>query len=149
MADLSYRIEIKGLPELQKKLGQSNFTKALKGGMTMAVVNLEGDIKANTPVKSGRLRAAWTHRVSADGSEGQIGNNLVYAPYVEFGTGVYIGKGRIYPVNKKALAWNGTVRRSIAGMKGRFFVQRTWQEEGGPKLIRFFKQSFDEALAGG
>ncbi len=144
---MEYQVKIEGLSDLKRKLGDTNFRVALKRGMTNAVIFMEGMVKKYTPVgKSGQLRASFTHKVNASGSEGEIGTNKEYAPYVEFGTGVYIGKGRIYPRTKKVLAWDGMVRRSIAGMKGRFFVQRAWDEQGGERLVRFFKESFDEAF---
>lgn len=144
---ISFDIKVEGIDELKRKLGQTNFTTALKQGMTNAVVYFEGEIKKRTPVKSGQLKASFTHLVSGDGTEGIVGSNKSYGIYVEEGTGVYVGKGRIYPRTKKALAWDDMVRRSIAGMKGRFFVKKSWEEEGGVKLLHFFKDQFDEALA--
>lgn len=144
---MNVSIEVEGLAELKRKLGATKFTIALKKGMTNAVIYFEGEVKKRTPVGiSGQLRASFTHRVSHDGTEGVIGTNKLYARFVEFGTGVFIGKGRIFPRSAKALAWNDIVRQSIAGMKGRFYVKRAWEEEGGRKLIRFFKFEFDKAL---
>ena len=145
---IQYKVTIEGLPELQRKLGESNFRVALKQGMTNAVVYFEGEIKRRTPVRTGQLRGSFTHEVSEDGREGEVGTDKEYGPYVEEGTGVYIGKGRIYPRTKKALAWDNMARRSIAGQKGQFFVKRTWEEEGGVKLLRFFNDEFDKALKG-
>ena len=143
---MQYSMSLDGLPELQKKLGKSGYVTAVKSGMQKAVVYLEGAIKKQTPVKTGQLRASFTHQVAADGMEGVIGSSKAYAPMVESGTGVYAGKGRIYPISKKALAWNGMVRKSVAGMRGRFFVKKAWEEEGGGKLLRFFTDEIDGVL---
>ena len=140
-------MSLDGLPELQKRLGDTKFTQATKKGMTQAVIFFEGEAKKDTPVKSGQLRSSFTHQISADGKEGKVGTNKIYGPFVEYGTGIYAGRGRIYPKSKRALAWNGTVRKSIAGMKGRFFVKQAWEKEGGGKLLRFFKDEFDKALS--
>ena len=154
---MQFKLKVENLPELQRKLGESNFRVALKQGMENATTEMERQIKLHAPRgKTGNLRASFTHKVSADGTKGIVGSTGEkggsYAPFVEFGTGVYVGKGRIYPKTAKALAWptqvkgSGTVRRSIKGMKGRFYVKKAWDEEGGGKLLRFFTASFDEAL---
>ncbi len=144
----TYRIQVEGLPELERKLSPTSYQVALKQGMTNAVVFLEGAIKKRAPVgKTGQLRARFTHIVSSDGKEGEVGSNTSYGPFVEFGTGVYIGRGRIYPKTKKALAWDNTVRRSIAGMKGRFFVKSAVDEEGY-KILPIFQAEFDKVLKG-
>ena len=57
---------------------------------------------------------------------------MSYAPYVEFGTGIYGPLGRrIYPTTKKALANRDTgwgPYRSIAGMKPNPFMERLVQD---------------------
>ncbi len=53
----------------------------------------EKHIKRLTPVDMGLLRQSYTHAVDVNGV--RIGTNVEYAPYVEFGTGVYAtGKSR-------------------------------------------------------
>ena len=146
---MSYIVEIKGLETLRKKLSPTQFTITKKQGMTNAVVFMEGKVKENTPFKKGELRASWLPSVSEDGMEGRVTSRkekASYGPYVEYGTGVYIGRGRIYPKKKKALAWDGMVRRSVAGQRGQFFVKRTWEAEGGVKLIRFFANEINKQL---
>lgn len=86
---MQFSMKLEGLPQLQRKLGTTRFRTAQKQGMTKAVIHLEGEIKQRTPVKSGRLRASFTHRVSGDGVEGRVGTDVLYAPYVEYGTGTY------------------------------------------------------------
>ncbi len=148
---IEYHVVIEGLPELQRKLGETNFKVATKQGMENATTELERQIKLRTPHKSGDLMRAFKHKVSTDGMEGTIYNDVLgnYGPYVEYGTGVYIGKGRIYPRTKKALAWDGMVRRSVKGQKGQFFVKRSWEEEGGAKLLHFFTKQYDKQLSEG
>jgi hypothetical protein len=139
-------MKLKGHEELKRKLGKSRYETAMRKGMTKAVVKIESEIKKRTPVKSGQLKASFTHYISPDATQGVVGTNKEYAPYVEEGTGVYIGKGRIYPRTAGALAWGDMVRTSIAGMKGRFFVKKAWREEGGVKLLKFFDAEFDKAI---
>lgn len=71
---------------------------------------------ANTPVRTGNLRTAWyqlpvvpTSGEGASGVKGGIANDTEYAPYVEYGTGVYGPKHRPYVITPKkpggVLAW--------------------------------------------
>ena len=52
--------------------------------------------KVHAPVDTGRLRSSVTKVISPDFKSAKIGTNVEYAPYVEFGTGIYAenGKGR-------------------------------------------------------
>lgn len=146
---MAFTVRIDGLPELQKKLGSTEFKAHMKKGMTKAVVFMEGQLKRGTPVgQSGRLKSAWTHKISFDGMVGEVGNAVKYGSFVEEGTGVFIGKGRIFPRSAGALAWDDMVRTSIQGMKGRFFVKRTWDSVGGKKLLRFFTKEAEKTLEG-
>lgn len=51
----------------------------------------EGYAKMLEYVDTGRLRNSITHGV--DGDTAYIGTNVFYAPYVEFGTGIYASNG--------------------------------------------------------
>lgn len=51
----------------------------------------EGYAKMLEYVDTGRLRNSITHGV--DGDTAYIGTNVEYAPYVEFGTGIYASNG--------------------------------------------------------
>lgn len=55
----------------------------------------EGYAKALAPVDQGTLRNSITHKVVDE--ECYVGTNIEYAPYVEFGTGVYYAGGRQTP----------------------------------------------------
>lgn len=58
---------------------------------------VENKAKIKAPVDTGQLRASITHEI--DGETGIVGTNVEYAPYVEFGTGVWAveGNGRDTP----------------------------------------------------
>lgn len=51
-------------------------------------IRVERAAKQGCPVDTGRLRSSITHELATDarGLVGRIGTNVVYAPYVEFGT---------------------------------------------------------------
>lgn len=60
-----------------------------------AALFIENEAKLRCPVgDTGLLRASITHDV--EGNEAVIGTNMEYAPYVEYGTGLFAeaGNGR-------------------------------------------------------
>lgn len=70
---------------------------------------IETDAKILCPVGvSGLLRAKITKEIDKEKLEGRAGENVEYAPYVEFGTGIHAegGKGRKTPwVYKTKRGW--------------------------------------------
>jgi hypothetical protein len=99
-------------------------------------------IQAKLPKKTATLVRNTTvqvERPSPDVYQARIGSHMSYAPYVEYGTGIYGPKGKpIVPVRAKALAWPAPsllsggwakrktvlseeriIRRSVKGMKPR------------------------------
>ena len=82
--------EIKNLDELMSKLEKLSKMK-LDETLNKACILVENEAKLNCPVKNNQLRASITHEI--EGTTGAIGTNVVYAPYVEYGTGIYSDKG--------------------------------------------------------
>jgi len=76
--------------ELQKKID---------GALTKAAIYVEKELKKAVPVKTGHLKRSITHEVHGDYAE--IGTNVEYAKYVEYGTPPH----DIVPKDKKALAF--------------------------------------------
>lgn len=56
-----------------------------------ACLIVENAAKKNVPVDTGALRRSITHEV--ENGTGYIGTNLEYAPYVEYGTGIFAAAG--------------------------------------------------------
>lgn len=85
------KIEIKGLNSVIKdlnKLGKS-ISIPIKGGITKATKKCQKRAKLLCPVDTGTLRNSINTviRTKAEEVEGEVGTNLEYAVYVEFGTG--------------------------------------------------------------
>lgn len=74
---------------LQKLLELSKLD--LTQGLERACLVVENDAKQKCPVNDGTLRNSITHKV--EGDQGEVGSDLEYAPYVEYGTGIYSSKG--------------------------------------------------------
>lgn len=132
-------MRIEGIEKWEKAVSPEVFRKTLKKGITDATIHLEGELIENTPTNKssgagtprGRLAAAWTHVIQGVGrvTKGIIGNNVFYGPFVNFGTGTWVGNSRIRAKSAKALRFviNGMVmfRKSVSGIKPRMFVQKT------------------------
>lgn len=74
----------------------------------------EGHAKVKAPVDTGALRNSISHKVVSEGTgvACYIGTNMEYAPYVEFGTGIfYDGGGR-------QTSWTYTDRSGATHMTG-------------------------------
>lgn len=71
----------------------------LSVSLERACLIVENSAKEKAPVASGELRRSITHKVS--GNEGEVGTSLHYAPYVEYGTGLFSSKGN----GRKDVPW--------------------------------------------
>lgn len=62
---------------------QAAMEQGVRKAAKMIGMQAERNVKALTPVDSGRLRGSITHE--SDSNTAYIGTNVKYAPYVEFG----------------------------------------------------------------
>lgn len=84
------------------------FRAAARQRFTAAIVATEGEIRARAPWRTGHLRRSITHYISVSAAAlfGVVGTTTMYAPFLEFGTGLYGPRNRrIVPVRAKALRW--------------------------------------------
>lgn len=98
--------EIIGADKLIEGLENAVSGMDLSQVLLQACLLVENDAKRKCPVgkgvESGILRNSITHEI--EGNVGYVGTNIQYAPYVEYGTGIYAknGDGRqtpwVYPV---------------------------------------------------
>lgn len=88
-----------GLDKLLDRLDKVEDSSNVINGLQRACIRVEADAKENAPVDDGTLRASITHEIDASAIVGEIGTNVEYAPYVEFGTGIFAfnGDGRKTP----------------------------------------------------
>ena len=63
----------------------------LTSALTEACMVVEKDAKKKCPVDDGTLRGSITSEV--EDNQGIVGTNVEYAPYVEFGTGLFAANG--------------------------------------------------------
>lgn len=73
----------------------NNIEKDLRRAITRGCLAIERDAKINAPVDTGNLRASITTKVK--NLEGEVGTNVNYAGYVEFGTYKQAAQPYLYP----------------------------------------------------
>lgn len=90
---------------------------------------VENKAKRLAPVDEGRLRGSITTEVRGGDASlvVRVGSNLEYAVYVHEGTGIYAGKGYIYPKRGRYLVWpnknnSGSGNRRYSGGRTSKFV---------------------------
>lgn len=83
-------MKIKNIDSLSNKLSKiSNID--LTQPLTECCLIVENEAKILCPVDKGLLRMSITHEVEKN--VGVVGTNMSYAPYVEFGTGLFSSEG--------------------------------------------------------
>ena len=88
-------IEFKGLDSVLKAIDGVANIGAIEGGMGTACALVERSAKQTAPKDTGALRNSITSRVekNSDNVKGIVYTPLEYAPYVEYGTGLFAEKG--------------------------------------------------------
>ena len=84
-------IEFVGLEEIDKKLASMLDVASVRKALGKACAVVEASAKQKAPKGNGDLRRSIKSRV--DGVEGVVYTTLEYAPYVEYGTGLFAEKG--------------------------------------------------------
>ena len=89
---------IENLDKLLTKL-ENLKTVSVEQAVNEACILVENDAKRRAPKDTGELVLSITHEIeetSENRTTGAVGTNLEYAPYVEFGTGIFssLGNGR-------------------------------------------------------
>lgn len=88
-------IEFKGLDNVLKAIDGVADTSDLESAIGKACALVERSAKQNAPKDTGALRNSITSRVEKSGGDivGVVYTPLEYAPYVEYGTGLFAEEG--------------------------------------------------------
>ena len=119
-------IEFVGAEKLIARLDNMSDEVALKKNLETAALLVERSAKQKAPKDTGALRRSITSRV--EGLEGIVYTPLEYAPYIEYGTGLFAEKGN----GRKDVPWN------YQDDKG------NWHSTSGLKPHPFMRPSLDE-----
>ena len=94
-------VQFKGLDKIIAKLDKMQDTSTIVYAMQDACDLVEGAAKDKAPKDTGALKRSITNRIEVMGNEvsGIVFTPLEYAPYIEYGTGIYAenGNGRQTP----------------------------------------------------
>ena len=96
-------IKIEGLEGLEDIIKDMVDTDKIAAAMGKACALVEKEAKSNAPKDTGALRRSITSKVEVEGKEviGTIFTPLEYAPYIEYGTGLFAESG-----GRKDVPWH-------------------------------------------
>ena len=129
-------IEIEGINKVLKRLEKLSNTENIEKAMGKACAVVEAAAKQNAPKDTGALRNSITSKVENKNGyiEGVIFTPLEYAPYVEYGTGLFAESG-----GRKDVPWNYQDDKgewhSTSGQKPQPFM-RPAVEDNRNKIIK-------------
>lgn len=92
---MATEIRLEGLEEVVERLEGSIDVEKIAAAMGTACATVERSAKQNAPKGSGELRRSITSKVEHEGDDvtGVVFTPLEYAPYVEYGTGLFAENG--------------------------------------------------------
>ena len=129
-------VEFEGAEKLMARLDKMSDEAALKKSLETAALLVERSAKEKAPKDTGALRRSIRSKV--EGLEGIIYTPLEYAPYIEYGTGLFAeGNGR------KDVPWNYQDDKgnwhSTSGLKPQPFM-RPSLDENRQKILEILKE---------
>ena len=99
---MSKDIEFEGLEALEKKLNSITDRKKMIVALGKACALVERSAKQKAPKGDGSLRRSISSKVDPIALEGVVFTPLEYAPYVEYGTGLFAEDGN----GRKDVPWH-------------------------------------------
>ena len=106
--------------------------RAMRQGIQEGCLFFKTKAQQFSPVDTTKLRGSISSQVNSN-TDGRIFTNTKYAPYQEYGTGIYAGKGYIYPKKAKFLVFKNKAgklifAKKVKGVKGRFYFKKAGEE---------------------
>lgn len=130
-------IQFEGLEEIVEKLDSLTDIFNYDKGLEKACAIVERAAKQKAPKGNGALRRSITSQVK--NLEGEVFTPLEYAPYVEYGTGLFAEEG-----GRKDVPWNYKDDKgqwhTTSGMKPQPFM-RPALNENREEILRVIKES--------
>ena len=133
-------IEVEGLDEILMRLDSVGNTQKVAAAMGKACALVERAAKEKAPKNTGELRRSITSKVDTGAGEvtGVVFTPLEYAPYIEYGTGLFAENG-----GRKDVPWNyqddeGNWHKT-SGMKPQPYM-RPALNENRTEILRILKE---------
>lgn len=130
---------IEGLVEIVETLNKLENTESIVKGIELGCAAVERDAKKKAPKNTGELKRSITSKVENEGRQvvGKVFTPLEYAPYVEYGTGLFAEKG-----GRKDVPWNYKDDKgewhSTRGMQPQPFMRPALQENR-ERILEYIK----------
>lgn len=134
------------IENLDKLISKLEKLDNVNQAMEQACILVENEAKIKCPVDNGLLRNSITHYIEDNPNElvGVVGTNVEYAPYVEFGTGIYssLGNGRQdrWKYKDAKGEWHSTI-----GQHPQPYLQPAL-EENCRKIEKMFKEQIKKGV---
>lgn len=134
------------IENLDKLISKLEKLDNVNQAMEQACILVENEAKIKCPVDNGLLRNSITHYIEDNPDElvGVVGTNVEYAPYVEFGTGIYssLGNGRQdrWKYKDAKGEWHSTI-----GQHPQPYLQPAL-EENRRKIEKMFKEQVKKGV---
>lgn len=134
------------IENLDKLISKLEKLEDVNQAMEQACILVENEAKIKCPVDNGLLRNSITHYIEDNPNElvGVVGTNVEYAPYVEFGTGIYssLGNGRQdrWKYKDAKGEWHSTI-----GQHPQPYLQPAL-EENRRKIEKMFKEQIKKGV---
>lgn len=137
-------IKFEGLDEVLDSLDSVADTGKLEAALERSCMLVERTAKQKAPKGNGELRRSITSKVDTDGDniEGVVYTPLEYAPYVEYGTGLFAEEG-----GRLDVPWNYRDDEgnwhSTSGMKPQPYMRPALNEHR-EEILRLIKEGITE-----
>lgn len=137
-------IEFRGLDEVMERLEGLADPAKYEAALGRACALVERSAKQNAPKDTGALARSIESKIDKDGEEmrGIVFTTLEYAPYVEYGTGLFAEDG-----GRADVPWNYQDDEgnwhSTSGQKPQPFM-RPALDENREQILRIFKEGLSE-----
>lgn len=134
-------IKIEGVAEVLKSIEKLGEVPNLEGAVGKACALIERSAKEKAPKDTGALRRSITSKIEGSGADiqGIVYTPLEYAPYVEYGTGLFAENG-----GRKDVPWcyqdDKGEWHSTSGMKPQPFM-RPAVNENREEVLRILKEA--------
>lgn len=136
-------INFEGLEEVLSAIGEMDDIENLESTLGKACALVERSAKQKAPKGTGELRNSITSRVERDGENmvGVVYTPVEYAPYVEYGTGLFAEGGN----GRKDVPWCYKDEKgewhSTSGMHPQPYM-RPALDENREEILRMLKEGF-------
>lgn len=136
---MSTEIKVEGLDEVLERLDKLADPNKLEAALAKACALVERSAKQKAPKGDGHLRRSITSKVDMAEQQGTVFTPLEYAPYVEYGTGLFAEDGN----GRQDVPWHYQDEKgewhTTSGMKPQPYM-RPALDENRADIIRIIKE---------